>query len=51
MEQGLRKIQDLMIGQWGLVVMNKDHPDEIYVSTYGSPILIGFSEEATFVAS
>lgn len=51
MEEGLRKIEDYLIGQWGLVVINKKKPSEICVATYGSPILIGFGVDSIYVAS
>ena len=31
--------------QWGLVVVDKNHPDTIYTATNGSPLLIGFSKD------
>jgi glucosamine--fructose-6-phosphate aminotransferase (isomerizing) len=40
--EGLKKLQNYLIGQWGLVAMSTKQPDEICVSTYGSPILVGF---------
>lgn len=49
--EGLRKLQDYLIGQWGLVAMSRKQPDEICVSTYGSPILVGFGSNGIYVAS
>ena len=39
--------------QWGLVAIDKDHPDTIYTATYGASLLIGFSqnEKEVYVAS
>jgi glucosamine--fructose-6-phosphate aminotransferase (isomerizing) len=47
----LNKLQDYLVGQWGLVVINKKKPDEICVATNGSPILIGFAPNGIYVAS
>lgn len=39
--------------QWGLLVADRDQPDKIYTSTFGSPMLIGFAkqEDQIFVVS
>jgi len=44
-------INEKIHGQWGLVVICKDEPKKIVVARKGSPILIGLSNEAIFVAS
>ena len=38
-------------GTWGLGVINKAQPDEIVVACNGSPMVIGFGSECTYVAS
>jgi len=38
-------------GTWGLVVMCADRPEELVVTSHGSPLYIGEAEEGTFVAS
>lgn len=38
-------------GAFGLVVMAVDNPDELVVARRGSPIIIGRSKEAVFIAS
>jgi glucosamine--fructose-6-phosphate aminotransferase (isomerizing) len=38
-------------GTWGLAVMSTDEPDLIVVARHGSPLVIGLSDECTFVAS
>lgn len=38
-------------GTWGLVIMCLDEPNKLYCSRHGSPLLIGFSEKYTIVAS
>lgn len=38
-------------GTWGLVVMCADLPDELVVTSHGSPLYIGVGGEGTFVAS
>ena len=38
-------------GAWGLVVMCSDLPEELVVTSNGSPLYIGVGDEGTFVAS
>jgi glucosamine--fructose-6-phosphate aminotransferase (isomerizing) len=38
-------------GTWGLGVINKANPEEIVVACNGSPMVIGFGQECTYVAS
>lgn len=38
-------------GTWGLGVVNKAYPEEIVVACNGSPMVIGFSQDCTYVAS
>ncbi|GMH89546.1 hypothetical protein TrVE_jg6204 [Triparma verrucosa] len=38
-------------GSWGLAVMCEDSPDEIIVACNGSPLVIGISDTATYIAS
>lgn len=38
-------------GTWGLVVMDRKHPDKLIAAKNGSPILIGISNNKMFVAS
>ena len=38
-------------GTWGLGVINKEKPDEIVVACNGSPMVIGFGNECTYIAS
>jgi glucosamine--fructose-6-phosphate aminotransferase (isomerizing) len=38
-------------GTWGLVVMCSDNPDELIVTSHGSPLYIGRGDGGTFVAS
>ncbi len=40
-----------MEGTWGLVIMFKNLPDQLFVARNGSPILVGFSEQGIFVSS
>lgn len=40
-----------MDGTYGLVVMHKDHPNQLICGRLGSPLLIGFGEEGLFVSS
>eukprot|EP00521_Asterionellopsis_glacialis_P009043 CAMPEP_0195281384 /NCGR_PEP_ID=MMETSP0707-20130614/714_1 /TAXON_ID=33640 /ORGANISM="Asterionellopsis glacialis, Strain CCMP134" /LENGTH=722 /DNA_ID=CAMNT_0040340265 /DNA_START=73 /DNA_END=2241 /DNA_ORIENTATION=+ len=38
-------------GTWGLCIMCTDTPDELIVACNGSPLVIGLSDDRTFVAS
>lgn len=38
-------------GAWGLVVMCSDLPEELVVTSNGSPLYIGMGDNGTFVAS
>ena len=38
-------------GTWGLVLMDKDHPDRLYASCKGSPLLLGIGDDEMFIAS
>lgn len=38
-------------GTWGLVVMCSDHPEELVITSHGSPLYIGVGDDGTFVAS
>ena len=38
-------------GTWGLAVMCTDAPDQLVVTSHGSPLYIGVGDDGTFVAS
>lgn len=38
-------------GTWGLCIMCTDTPDELVVACNGSPLMVGLSQDRTFVAS
>ena len=38
-------------GTWGLCILCKDCPDELVVACNGSPLVIGISDDKTFLAS
>lgn len=40
-----------MLGTWGLVVLDLHHPNQLFVASKGSPLLIGLGDETLFVAS
>lgn len=40
-----------MEGTWGLAIIFKEDPNHIYVSRNGSPILIGYNDNITFISS
>jgi len=51
LEAAVRETTQKLHGTWGLVVMNKNFPDELVVARHGSPILLGLGENEMFVAS
>jgi len=38
-------------GSWGLCIMCTDHPDQLIVARNGSPLVIGFDTDRTYIAS
>jgi len=46
-----KTLDEKIKGTWGLVIMHKDEPEKLIVCRNGSPILIGFSQNAIYVAS
>jgi len=46
-EKAMKRCQ----GTWGLVVMCSDLPEELVVTSHGSPLYIGVGDNGTFVAS
>mmetsp|Transcript_23999 Transcript_23999/g.49701 ORF Transcript_23999/g.49701 Transcript_23999/m.49701 type:complete len:695 (-) Transcript_23999:192-2276(-) len=38
-------------GTWGLVVMSSELPEELVVTSHGSPLYIGVGDEGTYIAS
>lgn len=40
-----------LIGTWGLVVLSSYNPNELIITRNGSPMVIGLSENTTFIAS
>uniref|UniRef100_A0A6B2KZM4 Glutamine--fructose-6-phosphate aminotransferase [isomerizing] n=1 Tax=Arcella intermedia TaxID=1963864 RepID=A0A6B2KZM4_9EUKA len=42
---------DRLRGTWGLVILDKENPDQIIVAKNGSPMLIGIGQDKNFVAS
>ncbi|KAL4468899.1 hypothetical protein ABPG72_009169 [Tetrahymena utriculariae] len=46
-----RVIENKLQGQWGLVIIDKCHPESLIVARNGSPILIGIATDAIYVAS
>merc|ERR1719145_86667 len=51
LDQAVQKAVQRLQGTWGLVVMSNDSPEELVVTSHGSPLYIGVGSEGTFVAS
>jgi len=39
------------MGQWGLVILNREEPKKIIVARNGSPILVGLTDSTLYIAS
>ncbi|MHA3703294.1 glutamine--fructose-6-phosphate transaminase (isomerizing) [Jatrophihabitans sp. YIM 134969] len=51
LELAVRQTLDQVEGTYGLVVLDRDHADQLVVARNGSPVAIGLGDDATFVAS
>jgi glutamine---fructose-6-phosphate transaminase (isomerizing) len=51
LEQAVRSALRLVIGAYGLAIIDAEHPDRIVVARNGSPVLLGVGEKEMFVAS
>lgn len=47
----VRGALELVIGAYGIAVIDTDHPDQIVVARKGSPLLVGIGNEEVFIAS
>ena len=47
----MQKIIKKMHGAYGLVFLDRDHPDRIFGTKKGSPMVLGFGKEERFVSS
>jgi len=50
-ESAIEKACQQLQGTWGLSILFKDDPEHVYVSRNGSPILVGYNEDMTIIAS
>lgn len=51
MLKALEELIEVIKGSYALVILEKDHPEELYVARQGSPLVIGVGEHENFVAS
>ncbi|CAB9511667.1 fructose-6-phosphate aminotransferase [Seminavis robusta] len=51
LKEATEKALTMCDGSWGLCIMCTDEPDELVVACNGSPLVIGISDERTFIAS
>lgn len=49
MERAILKAVSRMSGTWALVVIAKDHPNDMYCARHGSALLLGFGEDSSYV--
>ena len=50
-ENAIIKIQEVMIGTWGILLLDLKEPNSLYVFRNGSPLLIGYNESFAIIAS
>ena len=50
-EKIIQQAFDKLEGTWGLIILDKENPNKLYVARRGSPILIGLGKNEVFVAS
>lgn len=50
-EESLRKTVDMLEGTWGLAILCKDTPNNLYCTRQGSPILVGYTDNCAIVTS
>jgi len=51
MEAVLKTVEEKLIGQWGLVILDRQDSSKMIVCRNGSPILVGLGEDSIYVAS
>jgi glucosamine--fructose-6-phosphate aminotransferase (isomerizing) len=51
MEKSIKKTVDHLHGTWALLIIHCDHPNKIWVTRNGSPLLLGMDDEFIMVAS
>lgn len=47
----MKEIFSKLYGTWGVAVLDKENPNEIYIARNGSPLLVGVNENTIYVAS
>lgn len=47
----MQKIIAKMHGAYGLVFLDREHPDRIFGTKKGSPMVLGFGKEERFISS
>jgi glucosamine--fructose-6-phosphate aminotransferase (isomerizing) len=51
MVTAIKNTTDKLSGTWGICVLNKDYPNNLYCARHGSSLLIGFGDDYMMVAS
>ena len=47
----IEKALSRLEGTWGLVIIYKNDPTKLYCARHGSPLLVGFGDNCTFISS
>lgn len=50
-EESIRKTVDMLEGTWGLAILCRDTPKNLYCTRQGSPILVGYTDNCAIVTS
>ncbi|HSZ24732.1 MAG TPA: glutamine--fructose-6-phosphate transaminase (isomerizing) [Cytophagaceae bacterium] len=51
LEEALRIALTMVVGAYAIVIMSKDHPDQLIAARKGSPLVIGIGKDEFFLAS
>lgn len=51
MKQAITDATNQLSGTWALVIIHKDHPNKMWVTRHGSPILLGLNEDFAMIVS
>jgi len=50
-ENAIQKTVEELVGTWALVIMHAEHPNKLWITRNGSPLLLGMEDEYIMIAS
>ena len=51
LEEAIKKSTSTLMGTWGIVLLDREEPNKLYLTRHGSPLLIGKSYENIIITS